>query len=808
MKYNDTDIAVIGISGRYPKSNCPDMLWSNILSCVDLHSCEEHEHNEQNYINKYFSMNGIELLDNDFFGFTPLDAALTDPQHRVLLLCAYEALIDAGYYNKPNLRIGVFATSSISSYLLNVIMKSEHYKNNDVNHQILIGNDKDFVATRIAYKLNLNGPAVMIQCACSSSLVAIHYAVQNILSGECDAAIVGGVSISIPQNRGYYYKEGGILSKDGICRPFDDRADGIIKGNGCSVIMLKKLKDANRDKDKVYCIIKGTAVNNDGKSKIGYVAPSIDGQSSVINEAIEKSGLTIDDIEYVETHGTGTKLGDLIELTALNNVFKGAKHKIPLGSIKANIGHLDVAAGISSLIKCIYMLNRNTIPALKNFRNLNDGLYSVSNNFLFPTEQKNKNISCIGISSFGMGGTNAHIIISKYSDMDATKMLGKQVTQIMHPRAHWIEISDKEVTQKKNERPVFFDKDVKLGEITDQIIKVWISGLGLNNISEDTNYFNTGGDSLCALELLDCISKKFNVKLDLNDLQSNVTPKSLSILVKNRKSLEKHPFISHIRKSNKNNISIFLVHPAGGTTFCYNALNRYVSKDCNIFSIDLPEDYAQFNSMKELGEHYLSEIMKFTNDTSYILGGYSFGGNLAYEIASNAEKRGHTVSKVIMFDSHPPEAYKQHIIKPINYQGIFPDILSCYFGRQFGKINCEGKSLSEVLDIMRAEKMIDTKLTNEQLMVFFNKWIFNHKLLKAHNADAVINSDLILFGATEKEDASILENLNMNIVPKNIWNKYFKKETKILNVGGNHYTLFNNANIEFLANCFDSVIIT
>lgn len=415
------DIAIIGLSGRYSKSENPKELWKNLLGDEDLNY--KGDCSKGNYVDVYSKVDNIDMFDNELFGFTPYEAKITDPQQRVLLECAFEALQNAGYADiRKKSCTGVFTSSSMSTYFINNILSDPNYYSGDVDYSIIIGNDKDFSSTRLAYKFNYEGPAYTIQCACSSSLVALHKACDSLLNFECDMALVGGVSISVPQEKGYNYREGGILSADGSCSPFDIDASGTINGNGCSVIVVKRLSEAENDGDRIYAVIKGTAVNNDGAVKIGFTAPSIEGQSAVINECIEYSGIDKSSIDYIEAHGTGTKLGDPIEIKALANVFNEDDcNNIAVGSVKANIGHLDVASGLTSVIKSVFMLNNDIIPANINFKEQNHQFSFKDGLFTFPNRNTERMLNNIGVSSFGLGGTNAHVILSKYNEMDKEK---------------------------------------------------------------------------------------------------------------------------------------------------------------------------------------------------------------------------------------------------------------------------------------------------------------------------------------------------------------------------------------------------
>ncbi len=369
------EIAVIGMACHFPGAKDVDSFWHNLQNGVESISFFTDEElvaaginptvlNDPSYVKSGGVLKDIELFDAAFFGFTPQEAEITDPQHRLFLECVWEALENAGYNSEiyPG-QIGLFAGVALSSYLLTNIF-SNFYAHRDLlkpaeTFKIFIGNDKDHLPTQISYKLNLRGPSVNVQTTCSTSLVAVHFACQSLLSGESDIALAGGVSITVPQITGYYYEQGGIVSPDGHCRAFDANAGGTVFGNGLGVVVLKRLEDAISDRDYIHAVIKGSAINNDGSLKVGYTAPSIDGQTAVISEAMALAGVDPETISYVETHGTGTSLGDPIEIAALTQAFGSSTDKknfCAIGSVKTNVGHLNTAAGVTGLIKTVQAL--------------------------------------------------------------------------------------------------------------------------------------------------------------------------------------------------------------------------------------------------------------------------------------------------------------------------------------------------------------------------------------------------------------------------------------------------------------------
>lgn len=430
---NDTSIAIVGLGLRVPGASSPEAFWKNLSSGVE--SIRRYSEEElllagerldllrrPNYVPAGAPLDGMALFDGEFFGFSPKESAILDPQHRHFMECAWEALEDAGHTPErfPG-AIGVFAGCGMGSYFyFNLCTRPDLVSSVGMFLLRHTGNDKDFLSTRVSYLLNLRGPSVNVQTACSTSLVAVHYATQSLLSGECDMALAGGVTIELPHQRGYLYQEREILSPDGKCYAFDHRAQGTVFGSGVGVAVLRRLNDALKDGDHIYAIIRGSAVNNDGGSKAGYLAPSVDGQAAAIAEALAVANVGADTIGYVECHGTGTYLGDPIEVAALTQAFRETCDKegyCRLGSVKTNIGHLDTAAGIASLAKVSLALAHKQIPPSLNFEKPNPTIDFESSPFRVADRlldfQRTDAPRRASVNSLGVGGTNAHVVLEE-----------------------------------------------------------------------------------------------------------------------------------------------------------------------------------------------------------------------------------------------------------------------------------------------------------------------------------------------------------------------------------------------------------
>lgn len=440
---NQSDIAVIGMSCRFPGANNIDEFWQNLSNGVESISFFSDEEiiaagvdpalvKNPHYVKAKPILSDVESFDADFFGYSTKEAELLDPQQRLLLECAWESLETAGY--NPLIydgAIGIYAGAVMNTYLLNNIYPNRHQLDIKDNLQVattdsmggfqmMVANDKDYLTTRISYKLNLTGPSVNVQTACSTSLVAIHMACASLLSGESDMVLAGGVSVNAPQKIGHLYQEGMIVTPDGHCRAFDAQAQGTIFGSGVGIVVLKRLEDAIADRDHIYAVVKGSAINNDGGTKVGYMAPNGDGQAAVVTEAMAMASIDADTISYVEAHGTGTPLGDPIEIGGLTQAFRAgtqSKNFCAIGSVKTNVGHLQIASGVVGFIKTVLSLYHQKIPPSLHFEKPNPQLDLPNTPFYVNTTLKDWHTQGYprraGVNSLGIGGTNAHVILEE-----------------------------------------------------------------------------------------------------------------------------------------------------------------------------------------------------------------------------------------------------------------------------------------------------------------------------------------------------------------------------------------------------------
>lgn len=438
----ETDIAVIGMACRFPGADDPDQFWRNLCEGVEsirffdraelTGAVDPRSLGDPAYVPASPVLNDAAGFDAAFFGFSEKEAETMDPQHRLFLECCWEAMEAGGYdpLTWPG-AIGLYAGASMNTYLVNNVLpnRGRFDPQDDLRtmtldsmggFQLMVANDKDYLNTRVSYKLNLRGPSLNIQTACSTGLVVIHQAVQSLIAGECDMALAGTSSVQSPQAIGHLYQEGMIVSPDGHCRAFDAAARGTIFGSGVGAVLLKRLSDAQRDGDLVLAVVKGSAINNDGLRKVGYMAPSEAGESDVVREALDVAGVDAASIGFVEAHGTGTAIGDPIEVASLTRAFRAdtdATGFCALGSVKTNVGHLQISSGIAGFMKAVLAVRHGRIPATLHFERPNPAIDFARTPFRVNTEATawpaGASPRRAGVNSLGIGGTNAHVILEE-----------------------------------------------------------------------------------------------------------------------------------------------------------------------------------------------------------------------------------------------------------------------------------------------------------------------------------------------------------------------------------------------------------
>ncbi|MBX3711495.1 MAG: SDR family NAD(P)-dependent oxidoreductase [Lysobacter sp.] len=433
MSSRNDDIAVIGMAGRFPGANTVSEFWENLLAgrgsirtladeALRRAGVPEEDIADPDYVKVAATIDNVEMFDPAFFKISPVEAELMDPQIRLLLQCAWETLEDAGYARRDAQNVGVFAGAGgiTTGYFANFINLTRRFEKITAGSTHL-GNDKDFLSTYISYKLNLTGPSMTVQTACSTSLVALHQARMSLLAGECDMALAGGVTIRVPHEQGYRYREGYIFSKSGRISTFDAAADGVVFGSGLGLVLLKRLDAAIADGDNIQAVIKGSAITNDGRGKMSYAASSAKGQITCVRAAMRDAGVEAGDIGFVESHGTGTAMGDPEEVKALSAAFReytDARGYCALGAVKTNIGHLEAAAGIVGFIKAVLAVRHGRIPPTLHYAAPNPRIRFESTPFYVNTapvawDSKRKPRRA-AVNSLGVGGTNAFVVLEEF----------------------------------------------------------------------------------------------------------------------------------------------------------------------------------------------------------------------------------------------------------------------------------------------------------------------------------------------------------------------------------------------------------
>ncbi|GAB3934577.1 hypothetical protein GCM10027614_07840 [Micromonospora vulcania] len=472
------EIAIVGMAGRFPGAADLDEYWSNIVAgrvTVSQLSRGEliaagvpaGELDDPAYVPVRGVLADPDLFDAAFFGIPPREADIMDPQQRLLLQTAWEALEAGGLVtNGPMGRVGVFAGAGFNYYLQQQVLATPEILREHGLLSVVLGNEKDHLATRIAYRLGLTGPAITVQTACSTSLVAVHLACQSLRAGDSDLALAGGAYVGFPQESGYLYEPKGIMSPDGFCRPFDTTANGTVPGSGVGMVALKRLDDARRDGDLIHAVISGSAINNDGAVKVGYTAPGVAGQVDVLARAYGAAGVDPSTIGYLEAHGTATEVGDAIELAALREVFGDGQAHCSLGSAKANIGHLSAAAGVAGLIKAVLALRTRQIPPLAGLKQPRQELLDSSTPFTVDSVARDWTATPgqprrAAVSSFGLGGTNVHVVLAEAARPEpARTAAGPEVVVVSARTAEGLRAAADRLAAHLRDRP-----DLRLSDV-------------------------------------------------------------------------------------------------------------------------------------------------------------------------------------------------------------------------------------------------------------------------------------------------------------------------------------------------------
>lgn len=812
------DVAITGIALRAPGANDVNTFWqltaegASTFRSVSRTESERFGYtaaqiDDDAFVSVISALDDIDAFDNDAFDVSARDAALMDPQQRVFLECARMALDDAGIGENTSLTIGVFGSSSSSTYLTGPVRAAGLWDESDLNFSALLANDKDFLSTRASYALGLTGPSVVVQSACSSSLLAVHVARQALLRGECDAAIVGGVSISIPLLGGYLKRSGSIFSPSGSCRPFDRKADGTVKAHGAAAVVLMRSHEA--DPRHVYASVAGTAANNDGAGRVGFPAPGVSGQAAVIRSAMVAAGVTANDVRYIEAHGTGTLLGDPIEIRALRQAREGSNGSCYLGSAKGNIGHLDAAAGIMGLIRGALVLERGIIPPLAGFSEANP-LLETGENILLPAEPVDAPwLTHTGVSSFGMGGSNVHAILRRRPD--ARGRTASPPRRRLARTRHWVGsvgLSGAEGSLEPDASTTVTANQVSptsLGDLLSTVRKI----LQLPELTAEERLIDAGADSLALIDVTAALKERHGISLDVGTLERMGTVGELHRMRDtNGPSQTGHtpqepPAIHNARRSRPapdNTVRItpprertmYLIHPAGGTTTCYAGIAPHTGADVGILGLAFPSDFlGQDITMRELAASYIAAITAIQPSGPYLIGGYSFGGNLAAEMALQWETAGQAVELLVMIDSHPPHAYTQGSCAEHAYVAAFPALLRTLLPDiRFADDVHMRENAQAILDAVEHPAWPLT--VRQEFARFFEIWRENHGMLKRWTPDRSINCPVLIIEASEPEPAEVLDLLAIAPSTVHEWSRYLTSTPQIIGIDGDHYSIFQD----------------
>jgi 3-oxoacyl-(acyl-carrier-protein) synthase/acyl carrier protein len=769
---NNTKIAIIGMSAHLPSASNINEYWEllskprcglTVFSRNKLIKAGISKHliNNPNYVPVKGYIDIKNLFDAEAFNIKEKEAFELDPQFRVFLELSDQALFSAGYTatKRNHYIIGVYATGS---NLSNRSDLCDAFSNNRFGKYIHA--HPSFIPMYTAYKLNLRGPAISIQSACSSSLVAVIQACEGLKSGFCDMAIAGGISISYPLVSGYLYEDGFIYSKTGQCRPFTTENSGIVPSDGGGTVLLKTLEKALKDGDTIYSVIDGYHINNDGSNKIGYPAPGYDGQCQVITNAIKRSGVLSRQISYIETHGTGTKLGDQVEIDALKSIF--SQSQCYIGSVKSSIGHTDVAAGISGLLKVALSFYNGFLPPMYGISKENligSDILGQTLNVLSSTldwssvSQKNH---YAGVSAFGIGGTNAHVILSAYQQSEPHRV---PIKKYPNKKSYW--------PQRRMSR--LHEKLAKQNDVLalkTKIKEVFCSFFHEENLSEEANLLDYGLDSIGSVDLAILIQQSIGFELSpqkilaLNSIAhiTNCICKKVTRgvrLIKLKDGLPSLPII-------------VFIHPGHGEATEYLNFIKFISLKNKIYAIEnniFNDLICPPTSIKQMAKKYMNLLLSTFSkqEKKFILSGWSFGGNVAVAMAEQLQNT-KKVKHLILFDSW------------LKHTTAFNDKTA--FQRLF-----------------QAKIKVNPKLQ------YIQNWIQLHwgraKLLSRYLNNNKIDIPCCLFKASKLEP----EYQEINNA-SNYWETVFGNKLSVYDLNTTHSTIFSQNSLENTVKIFQTVL--
>lgn len=837
----DQPIAVVGLACRLPGADTLDQLWDTVVSgrtTFERVSDDEAAvwgwsaplRGRPDFVPVRSTMSDIDLFAAEHFGVSPRDAVLMDPQQRVFVETVSAALDDAGIGLPTTLRVGVFSSCTASSYLVGPLADAGLWHSHDLSYSALLGCDKDFLSSRVSYLLGFRGPSVVVQTACSSSLVAVHAARRSLQLGECDVAVVGGASISLPSMGGYLAPAESIFSKDGDCRPFDAASAGTLKANGVAVAVLAPVDQS--EPDRVYAVVTGSAVNNDGADRAGYSAPGLSGQVDVVARAhAEAKDAGGGPLRYVEMHGTGTRLGDPIEVLGLNQGLDQVQQPgvrdqpVAIGALKGTMGHLDAAAGIGGLLKACLVVRHGTIPPMPGFTSPNPLL--EPGRLTVPTGPGPvSGPLSVAVSSFGMGGTNAHVVLA--GEVTAEPSPRPPSRRLVRTRCWPASTAPQAGTggrggtvepSSDGAGAVTGPAPFTVERVLEAVREVFLDP----TIDADDDFFEAGADSLAVLGLLSELETA-GVRLDFTEIQQAPTARGLAQYLLERYADQPDlagqpcaaastsaaapgpapatrsvaPGVIPVRLS-EGSPQVFLMHPAGGTTVCYVDLARRL-EPCGVLGLNFPwASVGRDLSLRDLARTYLAAVRAEQPTGPYWLGGWSFGGNLAAEMVLQLADDGVTDVGLVMVDSHPPHAYINGRCTEEDYLRSFPRLLRQLFpGLRFRSSPDEASSSREILDLVvwpqGAPQAVD------QMEKFYAIWVDNHRALKGWLPDRSVRCPTLVVEASEPEDPEVLRRLGIAQTSVHEWERYLTQEPRYAVAPGDHYSVISSpAAVEIIA---------
>ncbi|GAA3587752.1 hypothetical protein GCM10022198_09160 [Klugiella xanthotipulae] len=847
------DIAIIGMAARLPGASTLSELWELIVSGkTTLEPVPREDSTGSGFVDAVIdspafvpirsALDDPAAFDHTYFGLSEREATILDPQQRIFVETVWSALEDSAHASTdPKVRVGVFGSCGPSTYLMGPLAQADEWAGVDVQVDLLLTNAVDYVCNRTAYLLGFTGPSVMVRAADASSLLAVHLAAASLNRGECDIAVVAGASIFIPMLGGYIYYGDTTISPTATVTPFDAKMDGTAPGSGAAAVVLRRAEDSRADRDHVYAYIAGTATNSDGNDRVSFTAPHPLRRAEAISEALSQAGVSPAEVGYVETTGVATALGDRAEIHALRIALERSPNDppLPIGSIRATMGNLDTAAGVAALVKSALVLHHQVVPPLAGLTQPHPLLGLTEAALRLPThaEPATEELAAVGVNAFGTGGTNVHLVLRR-ARPEPTWLPASSTTLLPHRVI--VSSATAESTQKTAMAiadALDADPSLRLADVAFTlshgrarlafgiVVSATTTAQLATRLREAEVLRMAEWEAYTADE--DANGRPRYAETQHHDRRVSLPP---TVLKRTRHWIQPTPLPAPIplrpvpqqvrlgpsprstfprretsgtnsrdliRFTGESGPTLFLVHPAGGTTTSYGDLAQHLDGTFALVGLSFPDRFTGLNlTVHELATEYVAAIRSHQPEGPYLLGGYDFGGNLATEIALQLEAVGEEVSALLLLSAQPPHVYTANTCEQSAYLGAFRQMLrSLVPSLQFDE-DVDAYPIGVNTPERMLERVVSPQLSDEvrtELCNFFYVWRENYASLRWWIPTRPLDCPILVFEPEAPESPAVLGRLHITPAPLSEWARYTHSGMRLVRIPGEHQSLFRSA---------------